>query len=136
MDIKEIYNTHKGLSDVIHYSIGYPTKEKIAKILSSYEDEGHYIFGAFIDENIVGIIGICLNNTIESVIRHISVTPQFRRQGIAKQLILHVINHFNIKEIEAETDNEAIDFYHNLNFVCSPIEGKQVSRYLCKIQLL
>ncbi|HJD55365.1 MAG TPA: GNAT family N-acetyltransferase [Rickettsia endosymbiont of Pyrocoelia pectoralis] len=131
---KPITFKEKSLSILIADSIGNPTTEKINSILESYKNNNRHLIGCFIKQNLIGIIGVQILPT-QSTIRHISVLKTFRSQGIGKQLILYIVDHFALKKIIAETDDSAVEFYRTLGFNCEVFEGKYGKRYNCVINL-
>ncbi|WP_052458477.1 GNAT family N-acetyltransferase [Rickettsia asembonensis] len=127
--------TEKNLSILIADSIGNPTTEKISQVLESYKNTKLHLIGCFIEENLIGIIGIEVLS-IQAIIRHISVLKTFRSQGIGKQLILYIISHFTLKKITAETDDSAVNFYRALGFNCKIFERKYNQRYNCSLHFI
>ena len=127
--IKKIDTSEKNLSQLIGYSIGKPTIEKNNKILSSYEKSGN-ILGFFSDKTLVGFVAYSSDHRV--ILQHLSVLPEHRGKGIARKLIEHLISHLRGCSIEAETDDDAVNFYRKLGFHCKPIESKwETKRYLC-----
>ncbi|QQV74763.1 hypothetical protein H6P87_00303 [Rickettsia tillamookensis] len=126
--------TEKNLDTLIADSIGNPTTEKISQVLESYNNTKLHLIGCFIEENLIGIIGIEVL-PMQAIIKHISVLKTFRSQGIGKQLILYIISHFALKRIIVETDDDAVDFYRALGFNCEIFEGKYNQRYNCTLHL-
>lgn len=122
----------KNLDSLIADSMGNPTTEKINQVLESYKNNNQYLIGCFIEQNLIGVIGVEILPSY-ATIRHISVLQNFRSQGIGQQLILHITKHFLLKTIIAETDEMAVDFYRLLGFNCEIFEGKYGKRYKCII---
>ena len=42
---------------MINDSIGLPTPEKINQVLQEYNKKNHYLIGAFLEQQLVGVIG-------------------------------------------------------------------------------
>jgi len=63
------------------------------------------------------------------------VVEEFRFQGIARKLIEYVINHFSLKTISAETDEESVRFYRSLGFICESFNSNYRIRYKCLLEL-
>jgi ribosomal protein S18 acetylase RimI-like enzyme len=78
------------LSSVISGSIGFPTTEKIAQVLQNYQQLNQFLIGAFASENLIAVIGFELIGT-QATIKHISVSDDFKKQGIGNCLIQKVI---------------------------------------------
>jgi len=134
LTFKPVTFQEKNLSILIADSMGNPTTEKINQILESYKNNNQYLIGYFIEQNLIGILGVEILST-QANIRHISVLQNFRSQRIGKQLILYITKHFPLKTIIAETDEMAVDFYRTLGFNCEIFEGKYGKRYKCVCNL-
>jgi GNAT superfamily N-acetyltransferase len=55
-------------------------------VIESYKNPDHEIIGAFMDDILVGCLGICKVDT-RITIRHISVVQGFQRQGFGTLLL-------------------------------------------------
>ena len=80
------------------------------------DDKDVYIFGFQKNDKINGIIAIKLNENNSAEIIGIAVDSSCRKQGIGKQLITYAMIIFNISELFAETDDDAIMFYKQCGF--------------------
>ncbi|WP_419420713.1 GNAT family N-acetyltransferase [Legionella sp. D16C41] len=134
LSLNKITPDYKSINKVIALSIGHATKSKIKKILQSYNQKEHYLIGGFIDNHLIAIIGIYLEGNL-GVIKHLAVVENYRRQGIAWQLIKEVIHSFSLKQLKAETDDEAVRFYQQCGFRCYPIVSPYRNRYECLYSL-
>lgn len=130
---KEIDLFIADLAEIIAPSIGNPTKEKVQNILENYQAEDHYLMGAIINDKLVGIIGIKLNKNT-ATIKHISVLEEFRKQGIARKLVQHLMDHFSLTIIKADTDKDAVEFYRSLGFKCEEFSTEYGIRYKCYLE--
>ncbi|RYE17561.1 MAG: GNAT family N-acetyltransferase, partial [Sphingobacteriaceae bacterium] len=95
------------LPQVIKFSIGCATQDKITKVIQSYNYLNNEIIGAFREDNLIGIIGL-LESVNRITIRHISIIPEFRRKNIGNSLLHYIKNHYNEDEISVETDEESV----------------------------
>ena len=86
--------------------------------------------GSFQADALIGVIGL-EKQEAQGIIKHIAVLPQYRLQGVGKALIKHVMAHFSLQIVYAETDDEAVDFYKKIGFNCQPFEGHYGKRYRC-----
>ncbi|MDF3047211.1 MAG: uncharacterized protein K0R73_329 [Candidatus Midichloriaceae bacterium] len=119
---------------VIWGSIGYPSSNKILEVIKKYNDPGHELIGAFIDDVLVGVIGL-LKADKNITIGHISVLPQFQRRGMGSLLINHVKSHRGSHTLIAETDEESVGFYAKIGFSCQPFKGQYGGlRYRCEFR--
>jgi ribosomal protein S18 acetylase RimI-like enzyme len=133
--LQKIANTEPLLPLVIKDSIGSPTPSKINLVLQSYNQANHYLIGAFIKHQLVGVIGFETINQI-ATIKHISILPEFRKQKIGKLLIQYIIKQYFLQEIKCETDTDSVRFYKSLRFECISFQSKYGVRYNCCLQLL
>ena len=132
--IKVIEPSHPMFPFVIKDSIGLPTPSKIKQVLQRYADPHWILLGAFVDQNLVGVIGV-ENKASNAIIKHLSVLEPFRRKGFGKALVLHIAKYFPINTIQTETDVEAVKFYKTLGFQCRSFKGEYGTRYLCSIDI-
>lgn len=61
-------------------------------------------------------IGIEIIGANKARICHIAVVPQYRHKGIALQMIKEVVRMHQLTYLEAETDDEAVEFYKKIGF--------------------
>ena len=92
----------------------------VYKLEDLLESEYDYIFGYFINNNLVGFIHV--NKLYESMdIVNIVINNEFRNKGIATSLIDYAINYFSDIELVMlevnENNSSAISLYKNNNFV-------------------
>jgi ribosomal protein S18 acetylase RimI-like enzyme len=126
---------HLLLGSVISTSIGSPTTEKIAQVLQSYKQPNQFLIGAFASENLIAVIGFELKGT-QALIKHISVSDNFKRQGIGNCLIRKIIKDHALSCVFLETDDESVGFYKKLGFKCEPFDSEYGNRYRCHLDLL
>lgn len=131
---QKITSTNPALPTLIALSIGNPTPEKIEQVLSLYEAPHHYLVGGFEVDKLIGVIGLEIQGT-KGAIKHIAVLPGCRSQGVGKALIRYVIDHFSLVALHTETDDDAIEFYRKVGFICQPFEGFHGKRYECNYKL-
>ena len=117
------------LSDAIYEA----TIEKARMIILEFcTNNKNDLFGYFESGNLVGIIGIEINEEIE--IKYIGVEESNRNNGIGTKLI-NFIREVTKQHVFAETDDDAINFYKRYGFTCEVLEkyynGKKIRRYRC-----
>jgi inorganic pyrophosphatase len=109
-----------------------PTNEHIQEELAQYNGNDKILYGYFVKNKLIGIIGINkLNDYIE--ILHLGVHPDYRSKGIGTQLIDYVKKMG--KTIKLETDGDAVIFYKNYGFTTVEFHDErypQVTRYKCE----
>ncbi len=132
---KPINQEHPLLASVISASIGFPTTEKIAQVLQSYKQPNKFLVGAFTSENLIAVIGFECKGT-KAIIKHISVSDFFKKQGIGNCLIKRIIKDHTLSSLILETDDESVGFYKKLGFKCESFDGEYGNRYCCHLALL
>jgi ribosomal protein S18 acetylase RimI-like enzyme len=111
--IKDI--SDQELYDFLSYCMS-PIAERIKNECNKYKtNNNRELYGIYLEETLAGIIGL-IHGEIESEIKHISVHPDFRKQGIGSQLIETVIELTKTNNIIAETDKDAVNFYKKKGF--------------------
>ncbi|WP_217585393.1 GNAT family N-acetyltransferase [Lentibacillus saliphilus] len=67
--------------------------KKLQQTIKAYEtDEDWHLFLWKQDDDIIGAIGIRIDNDINAVIQHVSVNPSHRNTGVGKQMV-HSVKH-------------------------------------------
>lgn len=107
-----------------------PTVQKYHTRMEEYlSDPALRCFGTFRDDRLAGILIIR-----KGEILGIAVHPDFRHQGVGREMILHALQHF--PRLTAETDSEAVDFYRRCGFECTSFErvypDGTALRYVCE----
>lgn len=132
INLKKVSAADPKLPEVMNFSMGSPTEDKILEIISTYHDAGNELIGAFLEGGLIGVVGL-LQSTEKITIRHISVLPEFQRQGVGTLLLDYVKEHYSGHKIIAETDGESVVFYLKSGFSCNSFEGKYENlRYSCE----
>ena len=65
-------------------------------------------------------------------ILHISVAESSRGQGIGSKMVLALQSQYSMP-LEAETDDDAVDFYRKCGFKTTSIQKYGVIRYTCTL---
>jgi len=123
-----------GFWELLSLSVGCPTVEKLERVRFSYTEPHCGLAAAFANERLAGAIGYRRGGT-ELEIRHIAVLEEFRRQGVARALILAVSRRHADVEPVAETDDDAVGFYSALGFKVEalPREIDRAQRWRCRL---
>lgn len=119
---------------LLSLAVGRPTLDKMAYLIDQfYASTGRTMFVYSRSGRITGVIGVEYTRSSYGFITHLAVHPALRKKGIAERLIKHVAETLELGEMEAETDQNAVEFYHACGFktkeIDSPCTG--VSRYRC-----
>jgi GrpB-like predicted nucleotidyltransferase (UPF0157 family) len=95
--------------------------------------EPHQLYGWVENGEIFGVCGYEAHaDYIE--IQHIAVAENKRRQGVGGKMVAALQASFNLP-IEAETDDDAVDFYRKCGFEATAISKYDVRRWTCVLPL-
>lgn len=87
------------------------------------------------DGALIGMVGILKTDKIITI-RHISVLPEWRQQGIGTLLLNDVKKRYAGNTIIAETDEESVEFYAKISFFCNSFKGQYGNlRYRCEFKV-
>lgn len=106
----------KDIANIENQCFSTPWSEK--SIAESIENENTYLYVAFDDDNnAVGYMGVQIFSG-EGYVTNVATLPQYRRQGIAKQLIHRALkNNMEFLSLEVRQSNfSAIQLYKSLGF--------------------
>jgi GNAT superfamily N-acetyltransferase len=132
INLKKISADDPKLPEVIKFSIGYPTEDKVLEIVRTYAASGNELVGAYLEGGLISVVGLAAA-TEKITIQHISVLPEFQRQGIGKLLLDNIKKCYAENKIIAETDEESVGFYLKSGFSCHAFYGEYENlRYSCE----
>ena len=117
--------------ELLSYAIGDNSTEKIDLIINDHINNLYYLYGYYIEDDLVGINSYHVDDDI--LIKYISVEPNFRFQKIGSKLINYLSSSYQTKRIIAETDEAAVKFYKKLGLICAEFEGLYNIRYKCTL---
>ncbi|MBO9599300.1 MAG: GNAT family N-acetyltransferase [Cohnella sp.] len=121
------------IQQLIELSV-FPEPEHVARTIEQYRTVGELrIMGYESEGQIVGIVGYSIDSGDRMILRHIAVQPDARGAGFGRGMILELLHQFSPVSIEAETDEETVDFYRSIGFRIESI-GEKVpgtERFLC-----
>ena len=110
---------------------------KTTQILREYHERSDQpILGVESNGELVGFIGLRLQPSDGAVIGHIAVRRDHRGQGIGRQMINQVCSAYGLSVIFAETDHDAVEFYHKVGFAVESRGEKYpgIERFACKLK--
>lgn len=128
--------TSKTISPSVRELLSYATFE--AKIDQEYEQymqaSNRVLYGFENVGIIVGCIGIGFLNSSDCEIKHIAVSPTNRENGIGSEMIQFICEKHSLRNIFAETDKDAVDFYRKFSFKIISLGEKYpgVERFFCE----
>jgi N-acetylglutamate synthase-like GNAT family acetyltransferase len=125
------------IQELLSYSI-FPDPEKVEQEISRYQSEPALeLYGHEEDKEIVGVVGFTMHPNLTLELRHIAVMPEVRGNGYGRGLILELIEVKQPSIIEAETDEDSVEFYRNVGFSIVSLGEKYpgVERFKCIYQV-
>lgn len=130
-DIKENV-TEPQVFELLAPSVYNPTPERLLKRAEKYQsnDKTHIYAYSQNGEN----LGIVVFEIAEqsATILDIAVNQKQQRKGIGSGLIDFIFNQFDVNEVIAETDDDAVDFYKKYGFVVADTKTEfDTKRYIC-----
>ena len=130
-DIKEII-TGPDILKLLAPSVFNPTEERLLNRAKKYqEDENTNIYAYKDNGEHKGIVIFKIANNSATIL-DIAVKPDYQGQGIGSKLIDFIFNSFNVNNITAETDDDAIGFYKKYGFTVADTKVKfDAKRYTC-----
>ncbi|MGK0532728.1 MULTISPECIES: GNAT family N-acetyltransferase [Bacillus] len=116
---------------VLQYAVG-PSETSLEKAVLFYERNK----GTLHRFEEKACIGIEIIGTNKARICHIAVVPQYRHKGIALQMIKEVLRMHQLTYLEAETDDEAVEFYKKIGFQVKSLGEKYpgIERFHCYME--
>jgi len=110
---------------IYEYSIERATAE--AKNYQLHDER--FLYGWLENDKILAVCGGELQSGVV-IIRHISACENLRGQGIGSKMISALQWQYNLP-IQAETDDDAIDFYRKCGFETTVIRKHNMRRWVC-----
>ncbi|TXR95062.1 N-acetyltransferase [Bacillus sp. SH7-1] len=112
MNLQRVEKIEKDpILNVLQYAVG-PSETSLKQAVLFYERNNGTLY-RYEEKACIGIEIIGAN---KAEICHISVVPQYRHKGIALQMIKEVLRMHQLTYLEAETDDEAVEFYKKIGF--------------------
>jgi len=102
--------------EVMTLAVGYPTPDKLSRIVNSYNDTSRRLFALVAADEVMGIVGVELPVGGRSRILHIAVPTPYRGQGIGRRLLIEASKEIGATTLVAQTDSEAVGFYRACRF--------------------
>ena len=130
-DIKEII-TEPDILKLLTPSVFNPTEERLLNRAKKYqEDENTNIYAYKDNGEHKGIVIFKIANNSATIL-DIAVKPEHQGRGFGSKLIDFIFNSFNVDNVTAETDDDAIGFYKKYGFIVADTKVKfDTKRYTC-----
>ena len=121
---------------LLTYSVGYPTPDKIARRLAEYRAGAERCLLLYESGGrVLGSVGIHLVAPGEAVIRNIAILPEQRGRGHGRRMVAQVWARFALHRLSAETDASAVGFYRRCGFAIASLGEKWpgTERFDCEL---
>lgn len=113
-------------------SIYNPTQERLLNRAKKYQEDKNTNIYAYKDNDEYKGIVVFIIAKNSATILDIAVKPNYQGQGIGSKLIDFIFNSFNVNNITAETDDDAIGFYKKYGFTIADTKVEfETKRYTC-----
>jgi ribosomal protein S18 acetylase RimI-like enzyme len=125
------------IQELLSYSI-FPDPERVEQEINRYQSEPALeLYGHEEDNEILGVVGFTMLPNLTLELKHIAVMPEVRGNGYGRGLILELIEVKQPSIIEAETDEDSVEFYRNVGFSVVSLGEKYpgVERFKCIYQV-
>src|SRR5690625_7447098 len=83
--------------------------KKLQQTMKAYEENSNWQLFLWRDEDILGAVGIRLEDDMHVIIQHISVNPSHRNTGIGKKMIEEIQTQFGDKK-HIQDENLSVHF--------------------------
>ena len=130
-DVKEII-TEPDILKLLAPSVYNPTEERLLNRAKKYQEDENTNIYAYKDNG--EYKGIVVFNVAKSsaTILDIAVKTEHQGRGIGSKLIDFIFNSFNVDNVTAETDDDAIGFYKKYGFTVADTKVEfDTKRYVC-----
>ncbi|MGE7887086.1 GNAT family N-acetyltransferase [Bacillus cereus] len=132
MNLQHVEQIEKdSILNVLQYAVG-PSERSLKKAVLFYQSNK----GTLYNYEEKACIGIEVIGATKARICHIAVAPDYRQKGIALQMIKGVVRIYQLTYVEAETDDEAVEFYKKSGFQVNSL-GEQypgIERFHCYME--
>ncbi|WNQ11925.1 GNAT family N-acetyltransferase [Paenibacillus aurantius] len=96
----------------------FPDPDRVMETIETYRREPEReLYGHESEGEIIGLIGFRLENGGTLTIDHLAVRPDCRGAGFGRGLLLETLELKEPREMVAETDEDAVDFYRSTGFI-------------------
>lgn len=113
-----------------------PTGEKYRRKMAEYVADGAVkIFACLGDDQWQGMAVVRFLAADKAELEGIATAPHARGKGIGTFMVAQLMERYCLRELAAETDDDAVGFYRKAGFSVKPFaeiyDGETVTRYQC-----
>jgi GNAT superfamily N-acetyltransferase len=117
LNAKPYFDTEP-VRDLMWSALPYPSDEMIDRLLQRYHDDEDMRLIAALDdaENLVGIIGLKIDDEGAATVLHLRVHDSSQRRGVGSALIRKVIANLRLTRLSSRSPEALLPFYASLGF--------------------
>lgn len=117
LNAKPYFDTEP-VRELMRLALPFPNDEMIEKLLKRYhDDEDMRLIGAIDDEeNLLGLIGLKIDDEGAATVLHLRVQDSSQRRGIGSALIRKVISLLRLTRLSSRSPEPLLPFYTSLGF--------------------
>ncbi|MGX4586863.1 GNAT family N-acetyltransferase [Paenibacillus chitinolyticus] len=122
--------------ELLGYAV-FPDPESVEEAVRFYgQAPGRELYGYESEGDLIGLVGFSADAEGTLTIHHLAVHPECRGAGYGRGQILELIQLKKPREIVAETDEDAVDFYRSIGFTVSSLGEKYpgTERFVCRYE--
>jgi len=132
IDIKDRLD-QRHIYELLELSV-FPDPDRIVAVVNEYKhNPSLHIKGYEDNEEIIGVIGYEQDEAGRLTIRHLAIHPDERGKGYGRGMVLRLLDEANPVTIEAETDEDSVNFYRSIGFAVQSLGEKYpgIERFRC-----
>lgn len=122
------------LKQLLAPSVGDPTDRHLESLITEIYTQPGTLLAVWQESGQqLGAVGIRHTGPGAAEILHIAIDPAYRRQGIGRSMIEQTIQREGLRELQAETDSNAVGFYRRCGFRVASLGERYpgVERFVC-----
>jgi ribosomal protein S18 acetylase RimI-like enzyme len=139
MDIfnaKPIFNS-PDILEVYSMCMYMPTDEKLRSCAQTImNSDSFFAFGCRVNDVVAGVAAFNKDSDEVAQLKGIATSPEYRKSGVGRALILYAMETLRLTELYAETDDDAVGFYRSCDFEIKDLGFKYENcrRYKCTLR--
>lgn len=114
--------------------LGYATSKVEIEYAKYMEEPKRKLYGMYVNDVIIGCIGIETTSERSCEVKHISVLPKERGNKVGSKMLDTILKSFSFNHLVAETDQDAVNFYCKYGFHITSLGEKYpgIERFNCE----
>lgn len=121
---------NSAIQKILSYCVFDNSPEGIANKIADYQNHSSWDFYGWVENGeFLGVCGFEVHPDYVEIL-HISVADNARHRGIGGAMVTALQEKYGLR-LEAETDDDAVDFYRKCGFGATAIKKYDVQRWIC-----